>query len=433
MKDSVALQRYLQRHIEPDLPAAPCDTPQWQDVLVLPAYRESPALLEKLRELPAGSGRNLVILVLNRPDNDPDPKVNELLRQSLADLDPVDGHRGIPPIRGLNGHTDLYLHDMEAQGCPLPAAQGVGLARKAGCDIALTWMAAGAISGDWIYSTDADAAVPPDYFTRLQSHPGAVAAVFPFLHVPGTDRQCNDSTALYELRLHHYVLGLQFAGSPYAYHSLGSCLAVRADAYAKVRGFPKRSGGEDFYLLNKLAKLGPIVPLEGACIQLQSRYSARVPFGTGPAVEKISDAGELDEQTLFYHPHCFEALRTLLHTVAELTEAVDLQPLLCERGLAAPLASASARVLDGMGLPAALQHCRRQGKSREQFLRQFHQWFDAFRTLKFIHALREAGWQDQSLQSLHQLEPTLWPGNRHVLEKSELRDVLLNHWHWTYW
>ena len=82
------------------------------------------------------------------------------------------------------------------------------------------------------------------------------------------DQFCNTATALYELRLHHYVLGLEYAGSPYAYHTLGSCLAVKADAYAQVRGFPKRAGAEDFYLLNKLAKLGAMPRLQGRCIRI---------------------------------------------------------------------------------------------------------------------------------------------------------------------
>ncbi len=34
----------------------------------------------------------------------------------------------------------------------------------------------------------------------------------------------------------------------------GSSLGVLAPAYAEVRGFPRRQAGEDFYLLDKLAK-----------------------------------------------------------------------------------------------------------------------------------------------------------------------------------
>jgi hypothetical protein len=58
---------------------------------------------------------------------------------------------------------------------------------------------------------------------------------------------------------------------------------------------------------------------------------------------------------------------------------------------------------------SALAHCRRQGATPAQFLRHFHQWFDGFRSLKFIHALRSSGWPDQTLQQLRDLQPGFWP------------------------
>lgn len=434
MTRRVALQRYLQRHIEPGLPAAPCASGRWHDVLVLPVYRESPRLVARLQATPAGRGRSLVILVLNRPDSDPDTHANDSLRQALAGL-PA-GDTELPPgIRQLSPHSELYLHDIETLHGPTPSAQGVGLARKSGCDIALSWMAAGAITGSWIYSTDADATLPPDYFLRLAGDQHSSAAVFPFHHRPGPDQQCNEATALYELRLHHYVLGLEYAGSPYAHHSLGSCLAVRGESYAQVHGFPRRSGAEDFYLLNKLAKLGTINRLGGSCVQLQARYSARVPFGTGPAVARISTGGEPMQQALFYHPQSFLALRAVLAALPRLAEDPDreLARLLPAQGIDNDLLQAILAILDDMGIAAALAHCARQAKSTPQFLRHFHQWFDAFRTLKFIHALRDAGWQDQSLDSVGELEPLLWPMTADDSSSAALLDSLFNHWHWLHW
>ena len=436
MQDSVALQRYLQRHIEAGLPPPPHHGPHWHNALVIPAYRESAALLQNLTQLPRGMGRTLVILVLNRPDTDRDPQANALLRAAVDGLAMANEQPDKPAIHALNNHSDLYVHDMETPDGPfsedpfpggtIPASQGVGLARKTGCDIALKWMAGGAISGEWIHSTDADALLPQDYFRQLDSSDQqAGAAVYPFRHVPGSDQSCNEATALYELRLHHYALGLQYAGSPYAYHTLGSCLAVKAGAYAQVRGFPKRAGGEDFYLLNKLAKLGPVRKLTGNCIELQSRHSRRVPFGTGPAVEKIAGNKYPIEIPLFYHPRCFAALRALLTVIPDLqqTDAKDLPNLLGQQGLEQSLARACNKTLETMGLEAALTHCRRQGKKPEQFLRQFHQWFDAFRSLKFIHAIRDSGWPQQSLAQLLTLQPQLWP-----IDASTQGEVERLHW-----
>jgi hypothetical protein len=350
--------------------------------------------------------------------------------------------RDTVPVYCLNPHTDLYLYDMEMLRGPTPGAQGVGLARKTGCDIALQWMAAGGISGQWLCSTDADATLPPAYFAQLESAaPGAVAAVLPFRHMPGDDAACTHATALYELRLHHYVLGLEYANSPYAFHTLGSSLAIRANAYAHVHGFPKRAGAEDFYLLNKLAKLGAVARLQGGCIELQSRHSSRVPFGTGPAVAAIMAAEHPNDAALFYHPQCFEALAALLASLPALAAEPEraIAWLLRDRGLHALLARHAEAALDTLGIAAALAHCRRQSSTDAQFQRHFHQWFDGFRTLKFIHALRDAGWPSCSLRELAGLAPQLWPQPESHIESlaaegphevEKLRHRIRQHWGW---
>lgn len=430
-RPGLARQRYLQRHIEPELPNYCAEKGRWQQVLVIPAYRESPALLDTIAQLPPGNGTTLVILVLNRPDSDPNPDTNSALRAAIAAL-PTSSAAVGPAYLQLNEHTELYVHDMDLLHGPLPAAQGVGLARKTGCDLAFKWIDQGAIDSQWICSGDADAQLPTDYFQRLGSIPAqAPAAVFPFIHVAGPDPDCNAATTLYELRLHQYVLGLEFAGSPYAYHSLGSCLAVRAEQYAQVRGFPKRSGGEDFYLLDKLAKLGPIARLAGNCIELQSRHSSRAPFGTGPAVAKISAAARAGNIPLFYHPACFQALNRVLAALPDLysVSQANLSERLAESTLGPELTAASCVVLEGMGLERALAHCHRQGKSPAQFLRQFHQWFDALRTLKFIHGLRDAGWPMQTLEQLGELQPRLWP-TAAGRDLAQLRQGIAAHWGW---
>jgi hypothetical protein len=433
MHDSIALRRYRERHTETELPGHRFTESQWQQVLVLPAYREPSTLLQNLQQLPPGPGRSLVILVLNRPDSDPDPLANNALRVAIGKERTQKSDGKSIPLTQLNNHTDLYLHDMEALCGPTPMAQGVGLARKTGCDLALQWMTTGAISGQWICCIDADAIVPKDYFEQLErAERDAVAAVFPFRHVAGEEQACDTATALYELRLHHHVLGLEYADSPYAYHTLGSCLAVRANSYAQVRGFPKRAGAEDFYLLNKLAKLGPIAHLQGSCIKIQSRSSSRVPFGTGPAVQSILTAYDPGEAPIFYHPHCYEALRALFSGLPELAELPNqnITELLTKQGLAAPLAKHSSQALKTLGLESALAHCQRQSTSNAQFLRQFHQWFDAFLTLKFIHAIRDAGWPQQSLAELVKLQPCLWPTAPASPTVEGLRVESARHWGW---
>ena len=434
MNATLACQRYLQRHSEPGLMDCPQPPGRWQNVLVIPAYRESPELLARLAGVPAGAGKALVILVLNRPDSDPDTTANSPLRKAYSELPAGHTATGVMPLHKLNEHTDLYVYDVDSLSGAIPASQGVGLARKIGCDLAFHWILQGVIASPWICSGDADALFPQDYFLQLDGVPAAtVAAVYPFRHIAGADDRCNTATALYELRLHHYLLGLEYAASPYAMQTLGSCLAVKAEHYAQVRGFPKRAGGEDFYLLNKLAKLGPIEKLQGASIALQSRHSQRAPFGTGPAVAAISADDHPLQLSLFYHPACFEALRCFLVAIPALRQATGetlLQEQLQALGLATDLAQACSAIADALGLEQAIAHCQRQGKSAEQFLRQFHQWFDAFRTLKFIHGLRDAGWPAQTLAQLQALRPQLWPPGDFQVEPEGLRSAIMRHRGW---
>ncbi|MEH6590791.1 MAG: hypothetical protein V7746_11060 [Halioglobus sp.] len=432
MKATTALQRYLERHIEPDLPAPPLGVPPWHQVLVIPVYCESPSLIEKLAQQLTCPSRKLLILVSNRPDNGSDPDINQPLKDAVKLLPAL--QKDYPALRQLNQSTNVFLYEHDSLCGTIDKSQGVGLARKIGCDIALLWQQQGLIDSDWICSTDADATLPADYFERLNSSGADDAAmVFPFWHAPSDDEAVSHATALYELRLHQYVLGLSFAGSPYAYHTLGSCIAIRNSAYVAVRGFPKRAGGEDFYLLNKAAKTGAINSPGGDCITLQSRASSRVPFGTGPAVTRLLEHSTPEDATIFYHPACFLGLRSLLRAIPALyldPDTVIEQLIVADTG-SAQLAAAAAAVLTDLGIEAALLHCRRQGKSQAQFLRQFHQWFDGFKTLKFIHGLRDRGWPEQPLDQLHELRPWLWPGpEEQALTPAQRRTSIATAWGW---
>jgi hypothetical protein len=136
---------------------------------------------------------------------------------------------------------------------------------------------------------------------------------------------------------------------------------------------------------------------------------------------------------MFYHPHCYETLRALLAGLPELAAGPDrdIAELLAGQGLRPSAAREAQRALLALGLDRALEHCRRQGRSTAQFLRQFNQWFDAFRTLKFIHAIRDTGRPLQSLRQLGALRPYLWPaaqGSHGDIEA--LRTASARQWGW---
>jgi hypothetical protein len=237
--------------------------------------------------------------------------------------------------------------------------------------------------------------LPADYFAQNEATeprgPHGVRRVgltLPFWHVPGGDPVVDAATGAYELSLRYYTLGLAAAGSPYAYESMGSCIAARADAYAEVRGFPRRQAGEDFYLLDKLAKVGAIHRPVRQPIELRSRRSARVPFGTGARVGELVESGD---ELSTYHPRVFEllglTLRALLGAVEARSEARVTEALAGK--LDAGSVGAVSSTLDDLNALEALRETFGASPDGVVRKRRFLTWFDALRTLRFVHLVEQ--------------------------------------------
>ncbi len=209
----------------------------------------------------------------------------------------------------------LWL-DRASPGVYIPEREGVGTARKIGGDFAAALWARGQIACPLLASSDADVRLPSDYFATLADVPleaqRSAAWLWPFLHEAGGDARIDEATVLYEISLRYYVLGLAMARSSYAYHSIGSTLCVDARAYLSVRGFPKRAAGEDFYLLDKLAKVGPLRRIAASPLRIRARASDRVPFGTGRRTQEIAQERAAGSELLLYSPQAFRALSAVL-------------------------------------------------------------------------------------------------------------------------
>jgi hypothetical protein len=282
------------------------------------------------------------------------------------------------------------LVDRQAAGFRLPEKQGVGLARRIGCDIALALHSAGRLESRWIACTDADAELPSGYFGTLEAVVApAVAVSHPFTHVAGGDPDTDRATSLYELRLRYYVLGLAYAGSPYAFHTMGSALSLRADAYAAVRGFPRRSAAEDFYVLGKVAKLGPIARPLTSPIRVTSRTSDRVPFGTGRAVGAIRERLGRSDALCLYHPVTFDFLRASMHWLLHFARTRDYACALDACQSPSVPRPVLAELFEALGVEEAALGASRQALTERQLSMRLHTWFDSFRTLKLVHAIRD--------------------------------------------
>ncbi|MBT8053423.1 MAG: hypothetical protein HKN57_08140 [Xanthomonadales bacterium] len=399
------MEQYLRLYAEPETAAlhglveALGEKAGWEQVVVIPACNES---AEFLRPPPTCAGRSLMVLVINESESafEQISLNNRKLAYTVErQFEPVwesDANGADIQMKLLTDASalrDVLLVDRFSPGRELPVKGGVGHARKIGADLACWLIGHQKIGSEWIHCTDADVELPDTYFsctdTCAANRSQYAAMIHPFRHCGREDtsesRDVLLATRLYEISLHYYVAGMRFAGSPYAFHTIGSTLAINAAHYAKVRGFPKRQAGEDFYLLNKLAKVGKVLELDAGrgCepITIAARRSDRVPFGTGAAVNSITRLDDPPQDFRFYHPAVFESVRQWLQS----------WPLLWQ-SRSATLAGYPPELLAGLealGTRKALVHALAHSRDEDQFNRQMHTWFDAFRTLKLIHFLRD--------------------------------------------
>ena len=326
MRPSKSIDKYLQHYAEPQARVEINLGRPFADVVVIPAYDESEALWGVLTTIPEGAqGEVLTVLVLNAPP-DEEPSVYQRARAVVGE---IRARFGKP--RGVADGLDLFEHPRGAMllverlspNRYISARQGVGLARKLGCDIALKLQREQTVASPWIHTTDADVELPADYFHRARriTTDGIAALVYPFSHRCEPPAPLAAAIRKYELFLRYYVLGLASAGSPFAFQTLGSTIAIEAKSYAEVRGFPKRNAGEDFYVLNKLAKVGGIVRPPGDPILIRGRVSHRVPFGTGASLRSILETESSGKKYETYAPEVFGYLSVWLRLVEQFHES----------------------------------------------------------------------------------------------------------------
>lgn len=340
----------------------------WQHVLIVPICGEDSDCLQQLTRL-IQSHHYLIITCVNRPKNH--PKTSQWQQENKRLINDL-CHQAQSVNQLTNGHFlsfqcfDIWLLDYNEQ--PFESNHGVGLARKIAADSALQLIDKQVVKSHWIHSTDADVILPSDYF-EVACNRDYVAYSLAFNHI-SDDHELNRWQALYDFKLRYYQQAMRYIGSVYTYIPLGSCLIIQAGAYAKVRGFPIRSGGEDFYLLNKLAKLGGIAQPSQPVIEINARLSQRVPFGTGPGLMKIKES---NEPARFYHPQIFVEIKAWFQQLNEYYESRQFP--------------SHADINQIWNTKQVIQKALRQTKSPERWQQFVLEWFDAFKILKTVHAL----------------------------------------------
>jgi hypothetical protein len=360
-----------------------------EQIVVIPARAEKsslPATLTSLARNPDRElGRTLILCVINNrglPFSSPG--------EIQDNQDTIDYLQAL--IRDLSGHATSNLRlgyiDASSPGRELPDKfGGVGTARKLGLDAALRLFDYRLDSVKLLISLDADTLVAENYLVAIRSfwRSERAAAVVNYAHQIPTDAGERLAIGNYEIYLRYYVLGLRYAGSPYAFPSIGSTMVCTADAYVAVGGMNRRDAAEDFYFLNKLAKFRAVDCIATTTVYPSARTSRRVPFGTGRRILRFLEEGV--NEWLLYDPRIFVILKSWLQMMEaapdrETAEIMEKAGQIDHRLLA---------FLELHQFAAAWSRIRKNVKRPEGLPRHFHCWFDAFKTLKLIHFLTDQG------------------------------------------
>ncbi|HUN53867.1 MAG TPA: hypothetical protein VMU29_01795 [Smithella sp.] len=377
------------------------DTENISQVVVIPAYAEKEMLFHTLASLaqnpPASLEYSLILCVINNKDDSPrEAKDNNL--QTLEYLDALVRKTSLkkfsadkelhPLLTGVSGAgMKLGYIDAASVGCEMPRnTAGVGMARKIGMDMALRLLRNSSASHPLILSLDADTLVQNNYLAAVKNYfkRGVKTAIVAYEHQMPSDEAQRAAICCYEIFLRYWVLGLTYAKSPWAFHSIGSTIITSTEAYLDVRGMNRRAAGEDFYFLSKLAKTGKIHYIRDTCVYPSARSSSRVAFGTGKRIQRFlagHSAGRHREEYCLYDPRIFEVLAGWLQLMKSpfirsedeiLTKARRIHPRL-------------RTFLEDCGFPAIWTKICRNVKDEKTLARQYHDWFDGFKTLKLIN------------------------------------------------
>jgi hypothetical protein len=376
---------YLQKYIT--VPEQLCKPPadELNIIIVIPCFNEPDVILtlNSLFNCIRPAAKVEVIVVINSSENSPLEILQTNKSTKLEILDWIEG----------NSSAELQFHLIYQPKLPEKFA-GAGLARKIGMDEAIRRFDYLNKPGGIIVSYDADTLCDPNYLIEIErffkNQPKANACSIYFEHPIDGDLYGYEiymNIIRYELFLRYYIEALRQTEFPYAFHSIGSAFAVNASIYAKQGGMNRKKAGEDFYFLQKIIPLGKFGEINATRVIPSPRVSNRVPFGTGPSIQKM-----LLEPQKEYLTYCLSSFLDL--------HALFKNHFLFFRG--------SENILKEFVLPGSVvdflkQNMFFQGLIKIQenspnlkiFKKRFYDWFNSFRILKFLNFAHEKYYQKE--------------------------------------
>ena len=280
---------------------------------------------------------------------------------------------------------------------------GVGLARKIVMDEAVRRLVKTSTGEGIIAGLDADSLIDGNYLFEIEQffhqNPYTNGTTIYFEHplYSGNNKILQLGIASYELHLRYLIQALRHTCFPYAFHTLGSSMAIRASVYVKQGGMNKRKAGEDFHFLHKIIPLGNFGEINRTRVIPSGRISDRVPFGTGKAMMKWSDSKFNEFRT--YNPLIFEELHTLLSGIDELftDEHRDVEDYYQN------LSGTLKKFLKKKDWMEKIAGFRRQSASVRTFRYKFFQWMNGLNILKYVHFAR-----DKKYRNVPVLEAYTW-------------------------
>jgi len=351
-------------------------------VITIPCYHETDivAAVESIRACELPPCHTEIIILINEPKDclREISAINEIAYQELNAIKEQSGFSVCP----------IYVNEI------MHKKAGVGLARKLAMDEACTRLDLSQHEPKIIACYDADCSCAPNYLTALYDHfsenDGAVSIYFE--HPDANPEGTKQTQAIYDYELHlrYFIQFQKHIGLPFAFHTVGSSMALTSTTYQKIGGMNTRKAGEDFYFLQKCIKAGLCQVLANTTVFPSGRISDRVPFGTGKAVQKILSG----EVFLTYHPQSFLDLEEFISDWSFYWKANEQK--IEERLETYPVAVKAFLYL--IQFDQHVQKLVINTKSKGTFYKSFFQFFDAFTVMKYLHFARDHQYENVEIE-----------------------------------
>jgi hypothetical protein len=378
------VEAYLNKYASDKWSVEPVQTKKYNNIVVIPAIEEYENLLRLLKSISEIGNEyveeSLFLFVINNSGS-ADKKIKSNNERTIQYL------RGLKEEIFFSHKINIGFIDASSHGNELPEKDvGVGLARKTGMDLALKLFDYENNRKKILICLDADCIVEKDYLKAIVkevNEKDIEAGYVQYEHKLPCEEIEKHAIVCYEIFLRYYTLGLEYAGSPFSFAAIGSTMFCDAESYCRIGGMNKRKAAEDFYFLEKLAKITNIQKVDSSRVYPSSRKSWRVPFGTGQRINRF--IAKTHEEYLLYDSQIFIVLKQWLGVFYSekvlsgseyLKEAETINPFL-------------SSFLKMNSFSESWDKILRNSKTGEQIQKQKTMWMDGFKTLKLVHYLRD--------------------------------------------